>query len=54
MPCRVIAKLQPGTWRVIVGIGVGHLNGGSEQDWADDELPLAVRKPNAMFWITAL
>ncbi|MCX8139384.1 MAG: hypothetical protein N3E46_06845 [Gemmataceae bacterium] len=30
---RVIARLSPETWRVIVGPGVGLLDGGSEQDW---------------------
>ena len=52
VPCRVIAKLQPGTWRVIVGVGVGHLDGGVEQDWAEDDVPFDARKPNAAFWVT--
>lgn len=50
--CRVIGKLQPSTWRVIVGVGVGHLDGGVEQDWADDDLPLDIRKPNATFFVS--
>jgi len=51
-PCRVIARLQDGTWRVIVGDGVGQLDGGSHQDWAEDDLPLSIRRPNAPFWVT--
>ena len=46
----MIAKLQPLTWRVIVGEGVGHLDGGVEQDWLDDELPFEFRRPNAVFF----
>lgn len=49
--CRVIAKLQPGFWRVIVGVGVGHLDGGVECDWPEDELPAAARTPNAEFFL---
>lgn len=48
--CRVIAKLQPLRWRVIVGEGDGHLDGGVEQDWLDDELPFEFRRPNAVFF----
>jgi hypothetical protein len=48
----VIAKLQPRTWRVIVGVGVGQLDGGVEQDWPEDDLPSDVRKPNAVFFVT--
>ncbi|WP_147403860.1 hypothetical protein [Nocardia panacis] len=50
VPCRVIAKLQPLTWRVIVGEGVGHLDWGVHQDWSDDELPWEFRRPNAVFF----
>ncbi|WP_157120635.1 hypothetical protein [Nocardia fusca] len=50
LPCRVIAKLQPLTWRVIVGEGDGHLDGGVERDCLDDELPFGFRRPNAVFF----
>ena len=52
VPCQIIAKLQQGTWRVIVGVGVGHLNGGIEADWNEGELPPAIRRPNATFFVT--
>ncbi|MFG2442473.1 hypothetical protein ACGFQG_06355 [Nocardia fluminea] len=52
LPCRVIAKLQPRTWRVIVGVGDGHLNGGVEQDWLDEDMPYEIRRPNAFFYVT--
>ena len=52
VPGRVIAKLQARTWRVIVGIGIGHLNGGFETDWDEDVLPPDVRRPNATFFVT--
>ena len=52
VPCRVIAKLQPKTWRVIVGVGVGQLDGGIEHDWAEDDLPHEARRPNATFFVT--
>jgi hypothetical protein len=51
VPCRVIAKLQPRTWRVIVGIGIGHMDGGQEMDLDEDDLPVAVRRPNAEFYL---
>lgn len=52
VPCRVIAKLQDRVWRVIVGVGVGHLNGGIEADWNEEELPPEIRRPNATFFAT--
>jgi hypothetical protein len=52
VPCRVIAKLQARTWRVVVGVGVGHLDGGVETDWQEDDLPPDVRRPNATFFVT--
>lgn len=52
IPCRVIAKLQPRMWRVIVGDGIGHLNFGVEQDWPDADLPFEFRRPNAVFFAT--
>jgi hypothetical protein len=52
VPCRVIAKLRPRAWRVIVGVGIGQLNGGEEVDIAEEDLPTDVRRPNAEFYIT--
>ena len=52
VPCRVIAKLRPGVWRVIVGDGVGYLDGGVHDDWLEEELPVEVRAPNATFFVT--
>ncbi|MEU6832125.1 hypothetical protein ABZ894_26045 [Nocardia beijingensis] len=49
---RVIGKLQPRTWRVIVGVGVGQLDGGVEQDWLDEDMPYEIRRPNAFFYVT--
>jgi hypothetical protein len=50
MLVRVIARLCPGWVRVVVGPGVGLINGGSEQDWPEDWLPAASRAPNAELW----
>jgi hypothetical protein len=52
VPCRVIAKLQPQAWRVVVGVGIGQLDGGMEIDLDEEELPTEVRRPNAEFYIT--
>lgn len=52
LPCRVIGKLQPRRWRVIVGEGVGHLDFGVEQDWLDEDMPYEIRRPNAVFYVT--
>jgi len=49
---RVIASLWPGNWRVIVGPGVGMLDAGSEQDWPEEWVPAAARRPNGEFRIT--
>ena len=54
VPCRVIAKLQPTVWRVILGVGVGHLDGGTEADWSEEDLPPDLRRPNAEFFVTLL
>lgn len=51
---RVIASLSPGWWRVIVGPGVGTLDGGIEQDWPEAYVPIAARRPNAEFHISGI
>ena len=51
---RVIASLSPGWWRVVVGVGVGMLDGGSQQDWPDEHIPPDARLPNAEFWISGI
>ncbi|HLL23954.1 MAG TPA: hypothetical protein VK427_17595 [Kofleriaceae bacterium] len=48
----MIAKLQAKVWRVVVGVGVGHLDGGVEQDWPEADLPLEIRRPNATFFVS--
>ncbi|MFF2554382.1 hypothetical protein ACFVUS_25500 [Nocardia sp. NPDC058058] len=45
-------KLQPTAWRVIVGVGNGHLDSGVHQDWLDEDMPREIRRPNAFFYIT--
>ncbi|MFF2555172.1 hypothetical protein ACFVUS_29505 [Nocardia sp. NPDC058058] len=52
LPCQVIGKLQATAWRVIVGVGNGHLDGGVHQDWLDEDMPREIRRPNAFFYIT--
>jgi hypothetical protein len=47
----VIGKLQGSCWRVIIGVGVGQLDGGFEADVEEDELPATLRFPNAEFWV---
>ncbi|WP_156910446.1 hypothetical protein [Nocardia mangyaensis] len=48
----MIGKLQPRMWRVIVGVGIGHLDFGAEQDWPDEDMPHEIRRPNAFFYVT--
>ncbi len=52
VPCRVIGKLQAQTWRVLVGVGVGHLGGGVEHELPENDLPVEVRRPNATFFVS--
>jgi hypothetical protein len=49
---RVIGCLSPGFVRVVVGPGVGMLDGGLEQDWPDAWVPAPARRPNGEFWVT--
>lgn len=51
---RVIASLAPGWWRVIIGPGIGMLNGGTEQDWPESWVPAAARRPNGEFHISGV
>ena len=51
---RVIAYLSPGYWRVTVGLGVGLLDGGSDQDWPEKGVPVRARRPNAEFRISGV
>ena len=51
---RVIAYLSPGYWRVTVGLGVGLLDGGSDQDWSEEDVPVRARRPNAEFRISGV
>ena len=49
---RVIGCLSPGWWRVVVGPGVGMMDGGSEQDWPEAWVPPSARRPNGEFRIS--
>jgi hypothetical protein len=49
---RVLASLSPGYWRVVVGPGVGLMDGGSEQDWPEAWIPLWARRPNGEFHVS--
>lgn len=49
---RVIGCLSPGFVRVMVGPGVGLLDGGSEQDWPEEWVPAHARFPNREFHIS--
>jgi hypothetical protein len=48
---RVIGCLCPGYLRVVVGPGIGHLDGGVEQDWPIGVVPVEARFPNREFRI---
>jgi hypothetical protein len=48
---RVIYCVAPHTWRVIVGPGIGLLDGGVEQDWPEVWVPSMARCPNGEFYI---
>ncbi len=49
---RVIGCLSPGYMRVVVGPGVGQLNGGLEQDWPVEFVPAEARFPNREFRVS--
>jgi hypothetical protein len=49
---RVIGSFSRGWWRVIVGPGVGMLDGGSHQDWPEEDVPMRARFPNGEFWVS--
>ena len=51
MSVRVIGLLSPGSVRVIVGPGVGLLDGGSEREWPLEWVPASARRPNGEFRI---
>ncbi len=46
---RVIGLLGAGYVRVVVGPGIGQLDGGIEQDWRLEWVPLEARFPNREF-----
>jgi hypothetical protein len=49
---RVIGVLSPGYVRVIVGPGLGMMDGGREQDYPAELIPSDLRVPNAEFFVT--
>lgn len=48
---RVIYSPSLGIWRVIVGPGVGLLDGGVEHDWPEAWVPLTARRAGGEFYI---
>lgn len=52
IPCQVIAKTGARTWRVVVGVGEGHLDGGVHHDVDEGALPSTLRAPNAQFFVS--
>ena len=48
---RVIARLHPGWWRVVLALHSGLADGGIERDYADEWIPLEARFPNREFWM---
>lgn len=48
---RVLARLHPGWWRVVVAPHNGLAEGGIEQDFAEEWIPAEARFPNCEFWI---
>ena len=49
---RVIGLMSPGSVRVVVGQGVGLLDGGNEQTWPIEWVPASARRPNGEFRIS--
>ncbi len=49
---RVIFVESPTAVRVLVGPGVGQLDGGLEQTWDAKDVPIDLRRPGAVFWMT--
>ena len=48
---RVIDTLTRDSIRVVVGPGMGMLDGGSEQTWPLSKVPTDLRSPNTEFWL---
>lgn len=48
---RVLARLHPGWWRVVVAPHSGLADGGIEQDFAEEWIPFEARFPNREFWV---
>ena len=51
MLVKVTYCISPGTWRVIIGPGVGLMDGGSHQTWPEAWVPPSERRPNGEFRI---
>lgn len=51
LPSRVLGSLRPGFLTVIVGDGIGHMDGGRPIDLAIDAVPPELRMPNSKFAI---
>ncbi len=51
IPVRVIGCFEKDTIRVIVGPGIGLLDGGSEQTWPIESVPADLRFPNSEFFL---
>ncbi len=48
---QVIGQADDDTWWVIVGPGIGMLDGGSHEAWPTELIPPAARLPNGRFWL---
>jgi hypothetical protein len=49
---RVLGCLSPGVARVVVGPGLGLLDGGAEQDWPLEWVPVEARRAGGEFWVS--
>ena len=52
LTARVVGLLNHNEIRVLVGPGVGLLDGGIHQTWPVDRVPEELRFPNAEFWVS--
>jgi hypothetical protein len=48
---RTEGSFSPGTIRVLVGVGIGHLNGGVPMDVDLESIPFEFRMPNSEYFV---
>ena len=51
IPGRTEGSFSPGTIRVLVGAGIGHLDGGVPTDVPLDSIPFEFRTPNSEYLV---